>query len=43
MYIFVFSGLPLDVAHFVSCGANKVLLKPLDINSFTLAMKNIES
>ena len=32
------SGLPSDVTHFLSCGVNKVLLKPLDMNAFVSAM-----
>ena len=33
------SGLPSDVTHFLSCGVDKVLLKPLDMEAFTRAMK----
>ena len=32
------AGLPSDIAHFISCGADKVLLKPLDIEAFKEAM-----
>jgi CheY-like chemotaxis protein len=36
-------GLPSDVDHFLSSGANKVLLKPLDTNAFKVAMKEISA
>ena len=32
-------GLPSDVAHFLNCGADRVLLKPLDVQTFAQAMK----
>ena len=35
------SGLPADVAHFLTCGADKVLLKPLDILAFGEAMRDV--
>ena len=35
----LFAGLPSDVTYFLSCGADKVLLKPLDLNKFGLAMR----
>ena len=42
LYLFdIMSGLPADVAHFLSCGANKVLLKPLDILAFGEAMRDV--
>jgi hypothetical protein len=31
-------GLFTDVEHFLKCGADKVLLKPLDIDAFSAAM-----
>jgi hypothetical protein len=31
-------GLPSDVAHFLECGADRVLLKPLNVDAFTEAM-----
>ena len=34
-------GLPSDVAHFLSCGADRVLLKPLDILAFGEAMRDV--
>ena len=34
-------GLPADVAHFLSCGADRVLLKPLDILAFGEAMRDV--
>ena len=37
----IMSGLPADVAHFLSCGADKVLLKPLDILAFGEAMRDV--
>jgi hypothetical protein len=37
----IMSGLPSDVAHFLSCGADKVLLKPLDILAFGEAMRDV--
>ena len=33
------SGLPSDVSHFISCGVDKVLLKPLDMEAFVRAMR----
>ena len=36
----IMSGLPADVAHFLSCGADKILLKPLDILAFGQAMRD---
>lgn len=36
------TGLPSDVEHFLQCGANRVLLKPLDFNAFTEAMREME-
>jgi hypothetical protein len=36
------AGLPTDVAHYLNCGADRVLLKPLDINAFGQAMKDME-
>jgi DNA-binding response OmpR family regulator len=35
------NGLTSDVEHFLSSGADKVLLKPLDTNAFVIAMKEI--
>jgi hypothetical protein len=37
--LFASAGLPADVAYFLSCGADKVLLKPLDLNKFGQAMR----
>ena len=34
------TGLPSDIDTFLSCGANKVLLKPLDLEAFSQAMKD---
>ena len=34
-------GLPSDIKYFLDCGANDVLLKPLDVEAFGLAMKVI--
>ena len=39
--LFLYSGLPSDIEHFLSSGANKVLLKPLDTEAFGKAMKEI--
>jgi CheY-like chemotaxis protein len=33
------TGLPADIAHFLACGADRVLLKPLDMNAFGKAME----
>ena len=33
------SGLPSDIDYFLSCGANKVLLKPLDLETFGQAIE----
>lgn len=33
------SGLPSDVSHFISCGVDKVLLKPLDMEAFVRVMR----
>jgi DNA-binding response OmpR family regulator len=35
------NGLPSDVEYFLSSGADKVLLKPLDMRAFKAAMKEI--
>ena len=35
------TGLPSDIHFFLSCGANLVLLKPLDIRAFGKAMKSV--
>ena len=32
-------GLPSDIQHFLNCGADRVLLKPLDMNAFRQAMR----
>ena len=37
------NSLPVDVDHFISHGANQVLIKPLDINDFKSAMKGEEN
>jgi CheY-like chemotaxis protein len=37
------NGLPSDVDHFLSSGADKVLLKPLDTRAFKAAMKKISA
>ena len=34
-------GLPVDIACFIDSGANKVLLKPLDIEAFDQAMREM--
>ena len=39
--ILFYSGLPSDIEHFLSSGADKVLLKPLDTEAFGKAMKEI--
>ena len=39
--IFFPLGLPSDIKYFLDCGANDVLLKPLDVEAFGLAMKVI--
>ena len=39
--VLLYSGLPSDIEHFLSCGANNVLLKPLDTEAFGKAMKEI--
>ena len=36
-----FAGLSTDVEHFLSCGADRVLLKPLDIDAFGAAMREL--
>ena len=33
------TGLPSDIEHFMNCGADKVLLKPLDMTAFAEAIK----
>ena len=38
LYIFDGIGLPSDIEYFLNCGANKVLLKPLDVEAFEQAM-----
>jgi hypothetical protein len=38
---FFFAGLPTDVAHYLNCGADRVLLKPLDISAFGQAMRDL--
>lgn len=35
------SGLPSDIEYFLECGAGKVLLKPLDMDRFSKAMKEV--
>ena len=37
------AGLPSDVTYFLGCGADKVLLKPLDFDAFGQAMRDLES
>ena len=39
--IFCQTGLPSDIEMFLSCGANKVLLKPLNLDAFGEAMKDM--
>ena len=39
--IFFPLGLTSDIKYFLDCGANDVLLKPLDVEAFGLAMKVI--
>jgi hypothetical protein len=34
-------GLSTDVEHFEQCGANKVLLKPLDLDDFESSMREL--
>jgi signal transduction histidine kinase len=36
-------GLPSDVDYFLGCGADKVLLKPLDFDAFGQAMRDLET
>lgn len=36
------TGLPSDIAHFLAYGADRVLLKPLDINAFSNAIHDME-
>ena len=38
---YIFTGLSTDVQHFEQCGANKVLLKPLDIDDFESSMREL--
>ena len=38
LYLFDGTGLPSDIVYFLNCGANKVLLKPLDVKTFEQAM-----
>jgi hypothetical protein len=40
--IYCSAGLPSDVAHFLECGADRVLLKPLDVDAFTEAMREMK-
>ena len=40
-YTLLYPGLPSDIDHFMNCGADKVLLKPLDTKVFGQAMKEI--
>ena len=40
-YILFVAGLSTDVEHFERCGANKVLLKPLDIDDFESSMREL--
>jgi hypothetical protein len=35
-------GLPSDIQHFLNCGADRVLLIPLDMNAFNQAMRDID-
>ena len=35
------TGLPSDIEMFLNCGANKVLLKPLDLDALGQAMKDM--
>lgn len=37
--MFCYAGLPTDVEHFLACGADRVLLKPLNIDAFKDAMR----
>ena len=36
-------GLPSDITHFLTNGADRVLLKPLNIEAFGQAMKDVQS
>ena len=39
LFSFSFSGLPSDVTHFLKCGANEIILKPLNLERFAQVMK----
>ena len=38
-FSFSFSGLSTDVTHFLKCGANEIILKPLNLERFVQVMK----
>jgi hypothetical protein len=40
--LLLFVGLPSDITHFLEYGADRVLLKPLDINAFGNAIRDMD-